>query len=31
MAPRPFSCNIVPRVEARAKLIRAEFEAIATV
>ncbi|KAJ9191323.1 hypothetical protein DTO164E3_6131 [Paecilomyces variotii] len=29
MAPKPFSCNIVPRVEARAKLIRAEFEAIA--
>lgn len=29
MAPKPFSCNIVPRVKARAELIRAEFEAIA--
>lgn len=29
MAPRPFSCNIVPRIEARAKLIRDEFEATA--
>ncbi|KAF2129634.1 putative cytochrome P450 monooxygenase [Dothidotthia symphoricarpi CBS 119687] len=29
MAPKPFSCNIVPRVEARAELIRAEFESLA--
>lgn len=29
MAPKPFSCTIVPRSEVRARLIRDEFEAIA--